>query len=315
MYPSMFWTVGLDLRAGCDGPIHFAAWLTKATATSGTGDRIAGVHVIEETSWDYILRSRDLWGADHQWSDLVEPAALLAASREAMATQLDRTGTREHFSRLHVLHDTTAETGLCKLASETPGSGLVIGRRAPTGKDRFIRLGRAARRILRRLPSPVIVTPPDLQAEDIGNGPIVVAADCSDDSIAACKFGQQLARRLGTKLCLIHVVPMPRVWVQDVMLQPFAGVHEQMRSDGATRIDEWLKQHQIEVDERVVEVGDVTACVEHLAHGRKAPLIVCGSRQSGPLTRVFVGSVASELAASARCSVAVVPPDVAETAD
>ncbi len=308
----MFWTVGLDLRAGCDGPVYFASWLVQATAADG-GDRIAAAHVIEGNSWEYIFRSRDLWGAEHQWSDLVEPAALAAASREAVATQLDRTDTRSAFSRIQVTHETTAETGLCNLVHEHPGSGLIVGRRAPSGKDRLIRLGRVARRLLRRLPGPVIVTPPDLTIDAVGDGPIVVAADCSDDSVASCRFAAQLATRLGRKLCVVHVVSMPQVWVQDVMIQPFAGIRDQMRSEGETQIDQWLKTHHIAADERIVEVGDVVAQVDNIANKRKSPLIVCGSRKSGPLTRVFVGSVASELAAAASCSVAVIPPDFGTT--
>ena len=70
-----------------------------------------------------------------------------------------------------------------------------------------------------------------------------------------------------------------------------------------------LREHGLAEVATHVALGDVAACLGELAEQQRAPLIVVGSRKLGPLTRLFVASVASELAATARCAVAVVPPD------
>lgn len=304
----MFWTVGLDLRAGCDGPAFFASWLVRETSSRGTGDRASAAHIVEGNSWQYVFRSRGLWGAENNLEHLIEPSALLAASHQAVETQLARTETREQFASLHVLPETTAEVGLAGLVQGIPGTGLIVGRRSKSSEDRFVRLGRVARKLLRSLPSPVIVTPPDLGPE-LGEGPIVFATDCGDDSIAAYQFAASLAQRLNRKLCLVYVVSMPDVWMQDVLLQPFAAVRTNMLEDGEKVVDKWIEQNQFAVDERVVAVGDIVASIDDVAASRRAPVVVCGSRRLGPWARIFVNSVASELAAASQCPVAVIPPD------
>lgn len=311
----MYWGVGFDLRAGCDGPAYFAAWLVSETASRGTGDRAAAIHIVEENSWQYILPSLGLREANDKSEDLKSALSatpqtdLIAASQNAVATQLDRTGTRKQFSAVHVLPQTVAEVGLAQFAEEAPGTGLIIGRRSRANEDRFIRLGRVARKLLRRLPSPVIVTPPDLVPKGVGDGPIVVATDCGDDSVAACAFAANLAKRLGRKLCLVHVVSMPDAWDQEILLKKFAAVRKQVLEEGEKLIDTWIDEQGLAVDERVVAVGDVVVNLNDLATSRRAPFVVCGSRKLGTLARVFVNSVASELAAASKCPVAVVPPD------
>lgn len=64
----------------------------------------------------------------------------------------------------------------------------------------MIRLGRVARRILRRLGAPVLVVPPDLRAEQIGGGPVTALTSVSADSARACRFAADLAARLGRPL-------------------------------------------------------------------------------------------------------------------
>ena len=82
-------------------------------------------------------------------------------------------------------------------------SGLVIGRAAERGSRAVVRLGRVARRVLRRLPCPVVVVPPDLSA--VADGPILLATDLDVASASAVTFARDLAARHGRELKVVHV--------------------------------------------------------------------------------------------------------------
>ncbi|NJK31386.1 MAG: universal stress protein, partial [Deltaproteobacteria bacterium] len=70
---------------------------------------------------------------------------------------------------------------------------LLVGRRARRDEDPIVRLGEVTRRVVRKLPAPVIVVPPDFgdDARDLlGSGPIILATDLSDHCIAAAPLRQ-----------------------------------------------------------------------------------------------------------------------------
>jgi nucleotide-binding universal stress UspA family protein len=202
-----------------------------------------------------------------------------------------------------------AEDALGREADEQD-SVLVIGRRAKSGQDRIVRLGRVARRLLRTLPCPVLVTPPDLDPSGLGAGPIIAATDAREDSRSACALAARLAERLGRKLLLAHVVPMPEGWGGSYLPRDsVARVTAELQASGEIELERWAKSEGLHGHAAVVLQGGVLARVLALADEVAAPMIVVGSHELGPVPRFFVASVGSELAAMATVPVLVVPPE------
>ncbi|MCA9689703.1 MAG: universal stress protein [Myxococcales bacterium] len=299
----MKWIVGLDLRKDCEGPVRFASWLARHL----TGDSFHGLHVIEQESLQFIVALQGMPGLegsmplDHNGLVQAAQARVDALLAETGATAL--AGARADVSA-------TAELRLAAAVDATPGSGLIIGRRAKAGEDRFVRLGRVARHLLRSLPGPIIATPPDLALEAIGDGPIILGTDTREDAVAAGHFAAGLAAQLKRPLLAARIAPMPEHWAHEfVATSMLPAIRAQLEGDSRQRLGAWLREHGLAEVATHVALGDVAACLGELAEQQRAPLIVVGSRKLGPLTRLFVASVASELAATARCAVAVVPPD------
>ncbi|MCA9694401.1 MAG: universal stress protein [Myxococcales bacterium] len=301
----MRWVVGVDLRPGNDGPLQFAAWLMRQVGVGGVA--VEGVHVLERDSLSFALTLAG--GAEAEGLHFPGADGALASARDALAAALARVDVAATV-RAEVTVAANIEEHLIGLVARAPGDGLVVGRRALRGEDhRFVRLGRVTRRLLRALPGPVVVVPPDLKAERIGDGPLLAATDLHDDSLPACRFAAELAARLGRKLVLVHVVPAPELWAPEFFP---AARHAELRAAlerrGAEALARWSEAHGLSAHEAIVTTGDVVDRLIFHAAEHDAPAVVCGSRRLSPVTRVFVASVASELAASAWRPVIVVPP-------
>ncbi|KIG18368.1 Universal stress protein family protein [Enhygromyxa salina] len=284
------WTLGLDLREGAEGPLVFAVWLSNQIQAD-----LVPIHVIEPD------QRRLLASADKH-----EEAVALA--EDALARTLERVGADTALENVRLVEVGSPEDVLAGAATDS--EGLIIGRLAPRGKDRLLRLGGVARRLLRRLPAPTIVVPPDTRAQNIGKGPIVLAADAHEDSIGAARFALRMAELLGRELILAHVVPMPYGW--SIGYLPPTSVRQvraDLRAGGERTLERWASQHGITGLRGVVTEGIVPDELGRLAKAEDALMVVTGSRKLNAIERLFVTSVGSELSASAPCPVAVVPPD------
>lgn len=291
----MRWIVGLDLRPESQGAIHFGVWLSKLMHEQPQQSLI-GVHVVEQESTFPILR----YHADEE----VQAGALKAA-RNAVEAAV----ARDWMGDPHIVLGDTAEQRLAAVLPLYRADGLIVGRQAKAGQDRFVRLGRVARRMIRRLPAPVFVVPPDLLASEVGEGPVIVATDLREHSVAAARFGRSVASRIDRNLMLAHVVPIP----DDVGVVAYVPhfswekVRQAWHNEAVERLVAWTDEHEIEAERRVVEAGLTVARLVDLAEREKASMIVCGSRTLNAIERVFSSSVATELAAAARVPVCVVP--------
>ena len=84
-------------------------------------------------------------------------------------------------------------------------------------------------------------------------------------------------------------------------------VRGELQAGGEIELERWAKEQGLHGQAGMVVQGGVLPRLIDVATDLDSPLIVTGSRQLGPVARFFVASVGSELAASAGCSVAVVP--------
>lgn len=288
------WTLGLDLREGAEGPLVFARWLCKQLAATGTAV-LDPIHVIEQDQIGFLA------SADKR-------EHVIALAEDAVVRTLGRAGDPTPLANMRLVEVGEPEDVLANAARDA--EGLIIGRLAPRGKDRLLRLGGVARRLLRRLAAPTLVVPPDLRPEQIGKGPIILACDTHADSIGATRFALHMANRLRRELMLAHVVPMPYGWsVGYLPAEAVTQVRADLRTQGERTLERWATQHGITNLRGVVTEGMVADELASLAKSEDALMLIAGSRKLNALERLFVTSVGTELAASASCPVAVVPPD------
>lgn len=291
------WIIGLDLRDRSDGAVRFARWVgERAGETAGqTAPRMRGVHVLERDKLRYVTAEQDL-------------AQIEKMARVRMHDVVRKAGAADHIAALDLVVDADAEAKLDETARSAEAEVLLVGRKAKIGTDPVVRLGRVARRLLRALPSTVIVTPPDLQTEHVGGGPVVVATDCQDDARDAVEFALRFAELTGRKIVLVHVVPMPEEWGAHYLpTTSVTHVKHELQAGGELALERWAKDQGLHGHAGMVLQGGVLPRLIDVAEELDSPLIVTGSRGLGPVARFFLASVGSELAASAGCSVAVVP--------
>lgn len=303
----MKWLVGVDLRFESDGPIQFAAWLTKQ---ANQQQEMIGVHVLEHQSVQLAL---GLYGPDgiQMAQGLPSLQELQERAEQDLARAIDGVDASRYFSKLELVVDEDVEKSLVAIADANHCDGMIIGRRAKQGKDRLIRLGRVARKLVRHLPKPIIVTPPDLKTWQVGDGPILIACDAHDDSYAACQFGIDLAKKLGRQALLAYVIELPEDWVHEYLsMEVVDKARQDLQKQGEKDLQAWLTKRGLDQHPYEIVQGDVILRLAAMAEDKESPLIVCGSRKLGVVTRFFVASVGTELAARLACPVAVIPPDL-----
>jgi nucleotide-binding universal stress UspA family protein len=287
------WAIGLDLRREGRGALAFVRWLRERSAA----DAFTAVHVLEVSPVLQALRDRD------EGIDAIELA------REAGLQELAAAGLSGVEGPI-VLDASAPDEGLENEIENLGADGLVIGRRGETHDNRLLRLGPIARRLLRRLPVPVVVVPPDLEVRRIGAGPIILATDLADDSLAAARFAKRVADTYGCQLVSMHVVPGSDAAAMFVPAATIQQLYEQLGLDRHKDLEGWNRDAGLGEIPSIVAAGDVLARVIAVADNEHAPLVVTGSRLQSTVTRIFTASVGTTLAGYANCAVAVVPPSV-----
>ena len=284
----MRWLVGVDLHGRASGAIAFARWL----AARVKGDDVIGVHVFGRALIDGADRSADT----NQLRKLFDDAL----------TPLRGDGC---FSDLRLLPASTVVEGLTSAAKEKNVDALVVGRRKRTDRMAVSRLGREARRLLRTLPRPVVVVPPDLEQEQIGDGPVVVATECGDGSAGAARFARRIADRLKLPIHVVHVVPIPSDYRAVMPPAQLRSLVDRFSEGANDDLERWASEHGLSDARRRLAIGSIEGEILQIVETSHASMLVVGARGRGTLERLFVPSVATELAAAAPAPVAVVPQD------
>jgi nucleotide-binding universal stress UspA family protein len=140
---------------------------------------------------------------------------------------------------------------------------------------------------------------------------ILVATDLSPASRPAVDYALELARAWRAELVILHVVAPPAPLGTDAMVFPrvYEELEAQMRSDGERRLRRLLKLCRAAKvpATAVLARGVPDRQILRSAASRRADLLVLGTHGRTGLARVFLGSVASRVAASAACPVLTVP--------
>jgi nucleotide-binding universal stress UspA family protein len=283
----MKWIIGIDLRSG-DGPVRFARWIQE-TSRAPDGEQLVFVHVLEEEHLRFVLRQ-------HHIDEVTEGA------RREGERLLAAEGAR---GEIRIAQGLTAEDALEKIRAQVQGDAVILGRAAPRAGRHVVRLGRVARRMLRRLDSPVVVVPPDLRADQIGDGPIAVLTSLADDALAACRFAAATAPRLGRPLVALHAARTALAAYLPASATTSAG---DGGTEAAAALDAWLECHAIRPQGREVLLGSPVEVAAEWGERERAPLLVTGSRRLSDAGRIIHSSTGSSLAATAAAAIAVVPP-------
>ncbi len=290
MTESKTWEVGVELSEDHLGPLRFVAALAQPD------DRIVGLHVMPEA-----VRLHPLSKPEHL-------ATIRAQVESDVALLLERAGASSRIE-VEVVEDDHPELALTEYAEREHVEGLIVGRRARRDEDPLIRLGEISRRVLHRLPVPVIVVPPDFGEDGAGldPGPVLLATNLDEHCAVAAKFAKQLAARLGRPLLVAHGIEAFNWGVSYIPAETFEVMLEQARTRASAKLHAWVVEQGLEGASELVFLGDPARNLSSLVDDHQAALLVTGSRKLGPIERIFLASISSELAASTRCPTAIVP--------
>ena len=204
--------------------------------------------------------------------------------------------------------------GLHELAEEI-GADLILVGSARHGRVGQILAGSVGLALLHGAPCAVGIAPSGYRDQS-GDGiaSIAVGFDGSEESGLALIAATQLASRIDAKVKLVAVAEPPPI---SMGKGGNAGRHELTEA-----IQEEMRKRLAEAREAIPDDIEAEATlitgdpVEALVDVAEAPgtLLVVGSRGYGPLRRVLLGSVSTELARSAPCPLIVTPRGMHETA-
>jgi nucleotide-binding universal stress UspA family protein len=134
--------------------------------------------------------------------------------------------------------------------------------------------------------------------------------DFSSHSEFAAGLAGALARDYGARLVFLHVAKPPPVFTGEGMLPVDL---EEIRAEGAARLNELPGPRGDVRAERRLEVGDPATEILRVADELSADLIVMGTHGRTGLGRLLMGSVAEQVVRRAACPVLTVSrPGTAE---
>lgn len=273
--------------------MEFAAWLHKHAREPGANATTALA----------VLRDRAGMFAGP------DPADMLGRVEQATKAFVAQSPASEAISSVRVELATDVASTLTE-AARNDGATLLLGRKAPRENTRLIRLGRIARRTLRRLQSPTVVVPTDWTVATAGEGPVVVALDATEASLVALDFAETLADTVGRPLLAVQALQglggLAGTMLPDA---DFVSLRERHRQEEAEALTAFLAEHGRAAVSVRSEVGATVPALIEVAEEVRAAVIVCGSRRLTRTERLFSGSVGGELASFAARPVAVVPSD------
>lgn len=290
----------MDLTSTSHGAVRLARWLQERSRHE---QRLRGVYVGGAATIERELPGPGLPGE--------RACTMMRAAAESL-------GAASAFEAFEAVPEDEPEVALARIAEQHDADGLIIGRAGPAGEWALVSLGRVARRLLRHVPRPVMVAPPDLDVGALGRGPVVIGAAPVDHAVTATRFGCGLARALDLPVLVVHVMPEPAVYPV-VGPDPgfaYAAAQQssalldtaQVRMQAEQTLREWLREHGLGEPPVRAEAGRKAWTLLEVARSVEASMIVCGSRRLSLADRIFQSSVGTELAAQADRPVVVVPP-------
>lgn len=264
------WLVGVDLTAHCHGALRFADWLHRRTRA--LGHRFEALHVVEDG------RASSLYPGN---------APLMDRARRLTRACVDAVGARYAIRSIDVTPaDLAAEAIGTRAAAD--GTGIIIGRAGGNEGWSPVSLGGTARNLLRTLPGPLCIVPPDLDVAKLDPGPVLVSLATDGSCVEALGFAYGIGRQIG---------------------RPVIAVHGGVEPEAArAKIVRWCEEHRLPVPGLRLGRVPTTAAIVGDAEDEGACMVVCGATRLTLAERRVHETVGTRLAALASCPVLVVPP-------
>lgn len=203
----------------------------------------------------------------------------------------------------HRMVETSVPSGLTKVAEDVDADLLVIGssHRGPIGR---ILMGDAGARLAAGAPCAVAMVPRGWQRNERTEiAKVGIGFNGTKDAEGALAFGAGLARRLGSSVELIGVIP--RIIAPSRVGPGNAGYEKLLREEMDETIKDAIAASEIPEAEGKVRAG---YAADELADESSAlDLLILGSRSYGPVRRVLLGGASFKVMRSAACPVIVVP--------
>ncbi|HEY3688276.1 MAG TPA: universal stress protein [Streptosporangiaceae bacterium] len=199
--------------------------------------------------------------------------------------------------------------GLAEVAAEVEADVVIIGS-APGGARARVAVGSTADQLLHGSPVPVMLAPKGYaKAAPEAFERITITYRRRPEDRATCRLAALVAVRLGIPLRVVHVlVRATRFFGASVgfdaeapVLQAAREAVEEDLSDLASRLDT-----EAEVTMEVLEGDDVAAALAS-TDWLPGEVAVCGSSETGPIRRVFLGDMSMKLLRNIPCPVLVLP--------
>lgn len=148
---------------------------------------------------------------------------------------------------------------------------------------------------------------------------VMVATDFSEASEPATTLAFHLARALGARLYLVHVVPQNDVQLMTAIsgqLQSYIKPEvlvETYYANADKRLSELVEHAQAAdlIEERLIVTGDPVEEIISWATAKQTQILIVGTHGRSGLERFVLGSVAERVLRQAQCAVLVVPATTA----
>jgi nucleotide-binding universal stress UspA family protein len=191
-------------------------------------------------------------------------------------------------------------------AAKNKISMIIMGRRGRTGLKRLM-MGSVTSRVIGHAPCNVLVVP---RAAKVEFKNILVATDGSKHSAAAASEAIGLAKRNGSKLTVISVVPSELMTPTDIefsMPQRELIAEKEMHEaeKNAKAVKDAAQKEGVAVQAFVMS-GKPSDAIIQTAKEKNSDLIVLGSHGKTGIERLLMGSVAERVIVLTACAVLVV---------
>ena len=179
---------------------------------------------------------------------------------------------------------------------------LVVGSRGLGGFSRML-LGSTSAAVAQHAPCPVVVV---VHGQGNPAGPVVVGLDGSTASEQALGYAFQAAARAGAAVWAVHawddlgLLHSPMAPAEAVPVDQIEAAAQRMLAE---QLASWQEKYpDIVVEREVIRERPAAALIEL---GRRARMIVVGSRGRGGFARLLLGSVSQAVVRYASCPVVV----------
>ena len=207
---------------------------------------------------------------------------------------------------INILEGEDSYNYIANEAVKSKASMIIMGRQGRTGLKRLA-MGSTTARVIGHAPCNVLVVPREAQ---VAFKSIVVATDGSKFSAAAASEAIGIAKRNGSKLTIISVVPAEFATPTDIeiaMSQRELIVEKEMRvAEENAKIVKDAAQKEGVAAQAFVMSGKPADAVIEIAKEQGADLIVLGSHGRTGLEKLLMGSVAERVIVLSPCAVLAV---------